>query len=336
MQKNSNTYNYFMKAVNNISPKLSWNAKTISSHYIWRKKFESKLQELLGKMPKKVPLDVYLDEKIETKSFIRSKIYIRSEKDYWIPSYYFLPKNLKKKTPAIICLHGHSGILPYIREGTKEQKALGKRHSLDYAPFFAENGYITIAPIQRGWNETRYAEPSQYGDCYRVTMDAFLIGMTPIGVRVWDCMRIVDFLKTQDEVDKLKIGVAGLSGGGTTSLFLSAMDERIKLAMIAGYFCTFRDSIYQIFHCICNCVPHIMEWAEMSDIAALIAPRPLLIISGEKDPIFPIEGTKKAYKMLEKVYKMFGEEENLENDFFEGEHQWSNRKTIQFLKKHFI
>ena len=328
-----------MKLGDKTSPKLAWNARTSSAHRVWRKKFRAKLAELLGKMPTQVPLKVDWTEKIENKSFTRHKIYVQSEKDYWIPAYYFLPKSLKGKTPAIICLHGHRGIIPYIREGNKEQRTTAKEYALDYAPFLAENGYITLAPVQRGWNETMHEAdplvPAHGNNCYRMAMDCFLAGTTPIELRVWDSMRLVDFLKTQSEVDSSKIASAGLSGGGATALFFTAMDDRVKLAMIAGYYCTFRNSIYEIYHCICNCIPRIMEWGEMSDIAALIAPQPLLIISGEDDAIFPIKATRKAYRKLQETYKVLGFKNNLESDFFAGVHQWSNRKTISFLQKHF-
>jgi len=338
MKRNSKIFTHFMKVGNKTSPKLAWNAKTPPAHRAWRRKFKVKLAELLGKMPTRVPLRVDWTEKVERKAFTRHKIYIQSEKDYWIPAYYFLPKSLKGKTPAIICLHGHKGIMPYIREGNEEQRKVAKGHALDYAPFLAENGYITIAPIQRGWNETMHeSDPLvsvQGNNCYRMAMDCFMVGMTPIGLKAWDSMRLVDFLKTQSEVDKSRIAAAGLSGGGTTALFFTALDDRVKLAMIAGYYCTFRDSIYEIFHCICNCIPHIMEWSEMSDIAALIAPRPLLIISGQDDAIFPLKATRKAYRKLQETYKLLGSKNNLESDFFEGIHQWSNRKTLSFLQKH--
>ena len=168
-----------------------------------------------------------------------------------------------------------------------------------------------------------------------MTMDSFLIGMTPVGLRCWDASRMIDFLQTQDTVDPTRIGVAGLSGGGMVGFFFAAIERRVKLAMIGGYYCTFRDSIYEIYHCICNCIPHMMEWGEMSDVGALIAPRPFLVISGTKDPIFPIEATKKAYGELSAVYRLLGAEENLEKDFFDGPHAWSNRKTLPFLRKHF-
>lgn len=71
----------------------------------------------------------------------------------------------------------------------------------------------------------------------------------------------------------------------------------------------------------------------MYDIACLIAPRPLLIEHGSKDPIFPFEATKKAYNILKKAYSLFNAEHLLESDFFEGKHEISGRKAYDFLKK---
>lgn len=104
--------------------------------------------------------------------------------------------------------------------------------------------------------------------------------------------------------------------------------------MIAGFYCTMVDSLYSIYHCLCNCVPGVLEWGEMREIAALIAPRPLLAISGKQDEIFPIEATMRAYADLEPVYALLGAKGNLDHDWFDGPHAWSNRKTLPFLAKH--
>ncbi|MEO2034713.1 MAG: alpha/beta hydrolase family protein [Planctomycetaceae bacterium] len=332
MTVNSRIYTHLEKEVERLTPKMAWQAATPAEHGAWRGQFKARLIELLGPDPESVPLEVKWAEKLETDAFTRHKIYVRSEVNYWIPAYYYVPKNVKGRRPAIVCFHGHSGINPYIREGTEAEKKKGQEHALDYAVVFAEHGYVTVAVVQRGWNETRHEKPHS---CQRLSRAGFLIGRTPIGMRCWDGSRVVDFLETRDEVDPVRIAAAGLSGGGTTTLFFSAIEDRIKLAMCAGYYCTLKDSIYSIHHCICNCVPHLMEWAEMSDIGALIAPRPMLVISGSRDRIFPIDATKRAFEDLARTYHCLGVPDHLESDFFEGVHQWSNRKTLPFLATHF-
>ena len=336
MRRNSTVLRNFQNSADRQKPQLTWKAGSRQDHAAWRRKFRAKLRTLVGLTPDRVPLDVRETERVDLGTVIRRKIYVRSEVDYWIPAYYFVPKLSSESSPALICLHGHSGILPYIREGDAAQRKRGREHDLDYAVYLAEHGYVTIAPILRGWNETALEQDQAQGthSCHRVTMDAFLLGATPVGLRCWDASRLVDFLETEDRVDTRRIGVTGLSGGGTVGLFFSALEDRIKLAMIGGYYNTFKDSIYSIHHCICNCVPDIMRWGEMREIAAVFAPKPMLVISGTKDRIFPIAATRRAYADLQKVYKQLGAVQSLDRDFFDGPHAWSHRKTLPFLKEH--
>ncbi len=334
MKAESDLMRHFQALQSTLVPKLTWQAESREEHQRWRRRFGARLRQLVGREPERVPLRVAWGEKVETEGFTRHKIHVQSEAHYWVPAYYFVPRKRVARVPAIVCLHGHSGIFPYIREGDEHQREKCRELALDFAPFLAEQGYVTIAPIQRGWNETAESVDSHESGCQRMVMNSFLAGMTPIGLRCWDVSRLVDFLEGRDEVDGKRIGVAGLSGGGMVALFSAALEQRLRFAMVGGYYCTFQESIYSIYHCLCNCVPGMLEWGEMREIAALIAPRPLLVISGEKDPIFPIAATRRAYAELEKVYACLGAAGNLEKDFFDGPHAWSNRKSVGFVNSH--
>ena len=98
----------------------------------------------------------------------------------------------------------------------------------------------------------------------------------------------------------------GISGGGTVTVFATALDPRIRAALVSGYLNTFRDSIGSLAHCIDNYVPGILNWAEMHDLAGLIAPRPLFVESGEKDNIFPIRASIESFNEVRKIYGVFG------------------------------
>ena len=328
----------FLARADKTPLELAWKAETPEEHEAWKQEFGAKMLDLLGRMPEPVPLEVKWAETKQFDNFSRHKIYLRSEENYWVPAYYFVPKRPRGKRPALVCLHGHSGIYPYIREGDARAREQSRAFSLDYAVYLAEHGYVTIAPVIRGWDETAADQDpgvENRQSCRRVTMNALLVGMTPIGLRCWDAMRCIDFLQSQGEVDAEKIGVAGLSGGGTLALYLPILDDRVKLAMIAGAFSSFRTSVYTLPHCICNCLPHVMQYGDMSDVVALVAPRPVLVINGTKDRVARIEEAKKGYAKLKEVYALSGASENLEADFFDGPHAWSNNKTLPFLEKHF-
>ena len=117
------------------------------------------------------------------------------------------------------------------------------------------------------------------------------------------------------------------------TLFTTALDARITCAVVSGYFNTFRDSIMAVRHCLCNFVPGMARVAEMVDIAGLVAPRPLLIETGKRDPIFPTAATQRAYQGLQKIYAVWSAAPNLDIDIFEGEHAWSGAKAYALLAK---
>lgn len=133
-----------------------------------------------------------------------------------------------------------------------------------------------------------------------------LHGRPVIGRRVADARAAVQALRALPGVDPQRVAVAGGSGGGAVSLLLAAADESISVALVATYFCTFEASIASIRHCPCNIVPGLLPELEMADIAALVAPRPLVIEAGERDPLFPITATREAFAQLGPVWETQG------------------------------
>ena len=134
-----------------------------------------------------------------------------------------------------------------------------------------------------------------------------------------------------DVLSNNELACVGLSGGGTTALFLSAIDDRIRKAVIAGYFCTMQRSILNIQHCECNYVPNLLTLGEHGDIGGLIAPRPVQIISGEQDHIFPIEGVREQYDVLERIYQVFHAEDNCQLSIHDGGHRFNYNLMADWL-----
>src|SRR5262249_34388298 len=134
---------------------------------------------------------------------------------------------------------------------------------------------------------------------------ALLVGQTMIGWRVYDVMRTIDYVATRPDLDVRRVGCMGISGGGTCTVFSSALETRIRVALVSGYLNTFRDSVGSLSHCIDNYVPGILNWAEMYDVAGLIAPRPLFVESGERDNIFPIRASVASFEKVKQIYGVF-------------------------------
>jgi hypothetical protein len=128
----------------------------------------------------------------------------------------------------------------------------------------------------------------------------------------------------------------GISGGGTVTVFSTALEPRIRVALVSGYLNTFRDSIGSLAHCIDNYVPGILNWAEMHDVAGLIAPRPLFVESGEKDNIFPIAASIASFNEVKNIYSVFGVPRLVEQEVFPEEHLFWGKRGIPFLAKHLV
>jgi len=160
-----------------------------------------------------------------------------------------------------------------------------------------------------------------------------LVGETLAGWRIAEARQAVTYLASRPEVDPSRIGIAGISGGGMIALWTAALDVRIAAALVSGYFCTFRDSILSIDHCLDNFVPGILRVMEMPDFAGLIAPRPLFVESGIEDPIFPIGGFRKAVGRATEIYAAQRAQERFGSEEFAGGHRFHGQGGFEFLAR---
>jgi dienelactone hydrolase len=157
-----------------------------------------------------------------------------------------------------------------------------------------------------------------------------------VGLRVHDAKCLVDYLETREECDSGRLGAMGISGGGMHTFFSTCLDDRIKACVVSGYFCPWRNSIFAMHHCACNFIPGLAQFGEIYDLAALIAPRPMLIEAGTRDPIFPIDAVKQAVTKTRSIYEIFNVPQNLETDYFEGRHQISGKRAYKFLREKLV
>jgi hypothetical protein len=231
---------------------------------------------------------------------------------------------------------GVDDIVGIDERGRDRTDKAGYQH--DFAIQVAEAGMAALAIEPMGFGCRRDAINARQGlsrkACDPVAGGALLVGQTMVGWRVWDVMRSLDYIATRSELDRNRVGCMGISGGGTITVFATALDSRIRVALVSGYLNTFKDSIGSLAHCIDNYVPGILNWAEMHDVAGLIAPRPLFVESGEQDRIFPIRASVESFGELRKIYNVFGVPSLVEHEVFPDEHLFWGRRGIPFLARH--
>jgi dienelactone hydrolase len=321
--------------------RLRFQARTRSEAEQWQKALRSKLTELIGGFPSR--RDALRPVTLDTRTFpgyTREKIVFDSGPGVSVLAYLLLPQKARRPAPVMICVPGHGrGVDDIVgiddRGGDRSDKA-GYQH--DFAIQVAEAGMAALAIEPMGFGCRRDPINARQSlsrkACDPAAGGALLLGQTMIAWRVWDIMRTLDYIATRSELDAGRAGLMGISGGGTVTVFSAALDPRIKVALVSGYLNTFRDSIGSLAHCIDNYVPGILNWAEMYDIAGLIAPRPLFVESGEKDNIFPIRASIESFNEVKKIYTVFGAADRVEQEVFPEEHLFWGRRGIPFLARH--
>jgi len=320
--------------------RLRFQARTRSEAEAWQKTLRSKLTELVGGFPSERP--PLRPMTLETRTFpgySREKIVFDSRPGMSVLAYLLLPEKARKPSAVMICVPGHGrGVDDIVgideRGGERTDKA-GYQH--DFAIQVAEAGMAAVAIEPMGFGCRRDPINARQGlsrkACDPVAGGALMVGQTMIGWRVWDVMRTLDYIATRSELDSSRIGCMGISGGGTVTLFSTALEPRLRIALVSGYLNTFRDSVGSLAHCIDNYVPGILNWAEMHDLAGLIAPRPLFVESGEKDNIFPIRASIESFNKVREVYHVFGVPDRIEQEVFPDEHSFWGKRGIPFLAR---
>ena len=321
--------------------RLRFEARTRGDAEAWQKQLASKLTELVGGFPaERRPLRPITLETRAFPGYSREKIVFDSRPGVSVLAYLLLPEKARRPAAVAICVPGHGrGVDDIVgiddRGGERTDKA-GYQH--DFAIQAAEAGMAAVAIEPMAFGCRRDPVNARQGlsqkACEPAAGGALLVGQTMIGWRVWDVMRTLDYIATRSELDSSRVACMGISGGGTATLFSTALEPRIRAAFVSGYLNTFRDSIGSLAHCIDNYVPGILNWAEMHDVAGLIAPRPLFVESGEKDNIFPIRASIESFNKVREVYGVFGAADRIEQEVFPGEHSFWGKRGIPFLARH--
>jgi cephalosporin-C deacetylase-like acetyl esterase len=162
-----------------------------------------------------------------------------------------------------------------------------------------------------------------------------IMGVYTLTLNIWDVKRCVDYLQTRPEVDPERIGMMGLSQGGTVTTFATAAEPRIKAADIIGYVNPWaRFGVERANFCGSQIVPDIFKYFDTHDIAGLIAPRPLLIEMGVHDTCFPIEDQLAGYQGVRRIYEAAGVADRLWSDIHLGEHGFAGNKAYEFFDRY--
>ena len=339
---------YFLKRYDRLSRQLGFSASNKEEYDLWASELRAALRSVtgIGTMVT-APLQPRLIGVTDMGTYERQEVAIQTEPGVIMTMYVLVPKEINSPCASVIAPHGHGSGGKLAPAGRRDLFALIDtidEHNYDYGVQLVNEGFVVFCPDARGFGQRREAahqnrpEEFLHGSCRVLNNMAIPLGQTVTGMWVWDLMRLIDYIEEyRDECDPERIGCAGLSGGGLQTLWLTALDSRIKCSVISGYFYGYRDALLKLnTNCSCNYVPNLWKLADMGDIAALIAPRPILVETGNRDPLNGERGvvnTTEQVDIARKAYELFDAEDRLFHHIFEGEHQWDGSEAILWLVK---
>lgn len=309
----------------------------------WRQKARPALCELIGlnkigETQGNHKVTAELSKAEDMGDYTRQLGALRTEPDISIPFWLLKPKG-DGPFPLGIFPHGHSkrGFDTYVGIYHDEQgRQKIKQEERDVAVQAVKRGFLAIATTTRGFEPAAIPDINKrHGDrdCRSQLIHCLLAGKTPIGERVWDMQRFIDWASDMPEVDSAKILMMGNSGGGVVTLYSAACETRITVAVPSCSYCTFVGENGLIHHCDCNAIPGILNFGEFYDIAGLITPRHLCIVNGKKDNLFPLSEVDRAVEGIRKIYNTAGVSGHFAHHYGDGGHRFYGDLMWPFIQQ---
>jgi hypothetical protein len=328
-------------------PRFAFEGQSHADWAAWKQAALPAALATLGEFPARVPLNPQLLVEWEHDGLIKQKWLIDVQEHLAATVLVNIPQGLSsgERRPAILCWHGHG---PFGKEAvmgndsSPELRDNIRRHNYDYGRQMAEKGFITFAIDWIGMGERDdSAKPNwrnQNGErdwCDIYYLHATMLGMTSLSINVGHGMAATAFACGLPQVDPERLGVMGLSGGGTMALWSGLCDERFRAVEIICYSDLWahfglRDNNY----CGMQIAPGLFKLVDLPDLQGLLAPRPLLVDIGAYDSCFLVDTAIACYHGVERIYAAADAAGRLELDLFPGEHGWGGNRSEAFFGKH--
>jgi hypothetical protein len=300
-----------------------------------RDAMRGELRYMLGlePLPGRSDLKAEVVGELERDGVVVERLHFQSMPGLYVTANLYRPGGWKEgdeRLPAILYVCGHSR---QGKDGVSFGNKVGYHH---HGMWFGRHGYVclVIDTIQLGEIEGLHHGTYREGRWWWATR-----GYTPAGVETWNGIRALDYLEGRVEVDGSRMGMTGRSGGGATTWWVAALDERVAATVPVAGITHLRDHVVEGCiegHCDCMYMVNSGRW-DFDRVAALVAPRPLLISNTDKDSIFPLEGVLWVHERARKIYRKLGAEAALGLHLAEGGHsdvQPLNIGAFHWMERH--
>ena len=261
----------------------------------------------LWPLPPRTDLKATVTGTLDADNFTVEKLHFQSLPGLYVTANLYVPKNLKGPAPAVLYVCGHGNVVV-------DMVSYGSKVYYQHHPaWFASNGYVCLIVDTLELAEIR---GEHHGTSSRGMWWWQALGYTPAGIECWNGMRALDYLQSRKEVDPKRLGVTGRSGGGASSWWIAAADERVQciipVAGIADLQAHVVEGVAPRFktgvvsgHCDCMYFVNTYRW-DFDVVLALCAPRPLLLGNSDVDDIFPVPGYRRLADKARRIYDLYG------------------------------
>lgn len=295
------------------------------AEYSSREAWEARIADLrrqilfaagLEPMPARTELRPQIFGRLERQGYSIEKVYLETWPGFYLGGNLYRPLGKLGPFPAVAKPHGHWSY------GRLEEQPLASAHTL--AANMARQGYVVFSYDMLGYNDT-IQTPHVFG-----SEPEQLWGFGPLGLQLWNSIRVIDFLESLPEVDKSRIAVTGASGGGTQTFLVAAVDDRVSVAAPVNMVSAIMQG-----GCRCENAPGLRVGAFNVELAAMMAPRPMLLVSSTQD--WTRNTLEEEYPAIRKIYALYGAEDKVAAIRIDAPHNYnrdSREAVYRFFAQH--
>ena len=311
--------------------------------------------EGLWPMPTKTPLNPVVHGKVEGDGFTVEKVYFESAPGFFVTGSLWKPKVIKGKVPGVMFAHGHwqdarlalsddEAVRKEIAAGGERFERGGKSIFQSLCIQLARMGCVvwqwdmlsdsdsiqfSREIVHKFAKQRPEANKTENWGLYSPQAESHLQSI--MGLQTWNAVRGLDFLLSLPEVDPERTAITGASGGGTQTMLLAAIDDRIKLSFPCVMVSTSMQG-----GCTCENASLLRIGTGNVEFAGLFAPKPQGMNTAND---WTKELSTKGFPDLQKLYTTFGKKDNVMLQ--RGEHFPHNYNAVTrsafytFVNKHF-
>lgn len=325
----------------------------------WRNEAREQIFSLMGTPPPAPSSTAYTTLHTEQRNGYKAhKIAFEISAGNTIRAYLLVP-DTEGPHPALVALHDHGAkfsigkekMIRPIAESTEVEKDAAEWLTRCYdnvftGDWFASQGYVVLAIDALLWGnrgEGTDGRQTAYDTQQALASNCLKLGTTLVGIITWDDLRSIDFLASQPFVDASRIGVYGHSMGGHRTWMAAALSDKVAASAAVCWMATAHSLLQKGNNelkggsAFTMQIPMIARYLDNPDIASLACPKPMMILSGDKDKLFPLSGVEEAYEKMQRVWKAEGAERLLECDIYPSPHYFGvdmQQRVAEFFARH--